>query len=231
MQRFTSSTLLLVSAAALLALAGCQTIPPVRSDAQIASDIQAKLSAQPAFSGAGSTDVHVTVSSGVATLSGPAPDDNTRRMAATYASKVDGVKELVNDMTLLDEQSRNRNIAVCAPPRRVHRRVRMKREHAPELASSFVPPAPEPESVVPPPAPAPAPLPPPPAPAFAPPTCVCVPMVVLPAPIMVPVRPLIVYGFAPVFATGAFARPGWVSPFGSGRSFAYARPGVRVFVR
>jgi hypothetical protein len=230
MQRFTSPALLLVSAAALLTLAGYKSLEkPVsaaRSDTQIAGDIQTKLSAEPAFSGAASPDVRVAVTNGVATLSGQAPDDHTRLMAATDASKVDGVKEVVNNMTLLDAQPKNQNTSACPVPRRVRHRAKTRIEHAPELASSFVPPVPEPAPV------APQPAPPQPAPAFAPPPCGCVPMVVMPAPIVVPAQPVFAWGFAPPIGVGIWARPGWGRPWGWGaRPFAFARPGGRAFVR
>jgi hypothetical protein len=238
MQRFTSPALLLVSAAALLTLVGYKslekTVSAARSDAQIAGDIQTKLSAEPAFSGADSPDVRVAVTNGVATLSGQAPDDNTRLMAAADASKIDGVKEVVNNMTLLDAQPKNPNTAVCPAPRRVRHRAKAKRERAPELASDFAPPAPEPEPapVAPQPAPPPAPVTPQPAPVFAPPVCGCVPMVVMPAPIVVPAQPIFAWGFAPAIGIGISARPGWVRPWGWGaRPFAFARPGGRGFAR
>lgn len=228
MQRFTPPVLLLLSAA-LVMLIGYRslekTVSAARSDAQIAGDIQAKLSSEPAFSRAGSPNVHVAVTNGVATLSGQVPDNQARLMASTDASKVDGVKEVVNDLTLANakNQSQNQNTSVCTPPHRVHHRARAKTEHAPELASDFVPPAPTP-------APEPAPVAPPPAPVY--PPCACVPMVVLPATVMVPAPPVVyAFGFPPAVGIGIYARPGWVRPYPYARPFAYGRPAGRPFVR
>ena len=170
MRPFTPPALLLLSAAALLALAGHKglekNVYAAGSVALIAADVQPRLSAA---------------------------------------------------------QNKNLNTSVCPAPRRVRHRAKKKIERAPELASSFVPPAPEP-------APAPPPTPPQ---AFAPPPCVCVPMVVIPAPILVPAQPVFAWGFAPPVGAGIYVRPGWVRPWGWGyaRPFAFVRPGGRAFVR
>ena len=60
-----------------------------------------------------------------------------------------------------------------------------------------------------------------------------VPMVVMPAPIVVPVQPVFAWGFAPPIGVGIWARPGWGRPWGWGgaRPFAFARPGGRGIVR
>jgi hypothetical protein len=228
MKRIAPPALLLVSAAALLALAGCKSfekpVHAARSDAQIAGDIQTKLSSEPAFSGDNSPDLHVAVTNGVATLSGQAPDDSARLMAATDASKVDGVREVVNDMSLPGEQSQNQNSASCVAPHRVHHHAKTQSERAPELASSYVPPAPEPAPVAPPP--------PPPAPA-----CGCGAAYYAPAPVAVP-APVVAYGYgyAPAIGIGIYGRPGFVRPgyvgavraYGYGRGgYGYARPGFR----
>jgi hypothetical protein len=235
MQRITPPALLLVSAAALLALAGCKnfekTVHAARSDSQIAGDIQTRISSEPAFSTTDSPNVNVAVTNGVATLSGQAPDDHARLIAATDASKVDGVHEVVNDMTLAGEQiaqNQNPDPSACIVPHRVHHHAKQKVERAPELASSYVPPAPAPAPVAPPP-------PPPPAPVYAAaPSCGCGAVAVAPAPVVA-----YGYGYAPAIGVGIYARPGFVRPgyvgavrpYGYGRAYAYARPGVRGYIR
>jgi|GEM_PF-6358610 len=203
MRTFSSSALLL-AAGALLSLAGCKNMEkPVlaRTDAQLAGDIQSKLSSDQTFSGPESPDLHVAVTNAVATLSGQAIDDNARLQAATDASQVPGVKEVVNDITVPTAETAN----ACLPPVAHHASMHTHRKHEPiQLASNYVPPAPAPE-----PLPAPAPAPPPPA-------CDCGPApvaapVVMPAPVVVPVRPMYAYGYAPTvgIGVGIYGRPGY----------------------
>lgn len=186
MQKFSPSVPLLLLAGAALAVAGCKSfVKPVeaRTDTQLAGDIQAKLSAIPAFSGPNSPTLQVAVNHGVATLDGQADNDNDRLLAATDASQVPGVHEVVNDLTVPTDQA-----SLCAPPP-VHVRHHIRRHHepAPEMASA------------PPPPPAPVAPPPPPAPVYAAapaPMCACGPV-----PVAVP-APVVAYGYAPVPAVG-----------------------------
>ena len=94
--RWMQATIL---SAALLWGAGCkkeQAQQPARTDQQVASDVQAKISAESALSG---QNIQVGVVSGVATLSGTANDDASRALAGNDAGSVDGVKTVVNNLT------------------------------------------------------------------------------------------------------------------------------------
>lgn len=178
MRKIPSSVPLLLLAGAALAVAGCKSfVKPVeaRTDAQLAGDVQTKLSAIPAFSGPNSPTLQVAVNHGVATLNGQADNDNDRLLAATDAGQVPGIHEVVNDITLPSDQA-----SLCAPPP-VHVRHHVRHHHPapPEMASAPPPPMP-------------------PAPVYASaPMCACGPV---PAPVVVP-APVYAYGY-PVPAVG-----------------------------
>lgn len=87
-------------AAVLLLAAGCKqqaAAPATRTDQQVASDIQAKLSAESALSG---QNIQVAVANGIATLSGSANDDASRALAGNDAGSIAGVKTVVNNLTV-----------------------------------------------------------------------------------------------------------------------------------
>ncbi|MGO9336085.1 MAG: BON domain-containing protein [Terracidiphilus sp.] len=82
--------------------AGCKKQQPVaqqavRTDQQVAGDIQAKLQNEAVLAG---QNIQVSVTNGVATLSGIVPDDATRDLAGTDSGNVDGVKTVVNNLTV-----------------------------------------------------------------------------------------------------------------------------------
>ena len=193
------------AAAALLAVAmiaaGCnskQTAeqPAPRADQQVASDIEAKLSAESALNG---QDIQVAVNGGVATLSGTASDNASRALAGNEAGSISGVKTVVNNL----------NVAPPPPPAHVaaapQSSPKPKAEPAPrkprqvaEAAPAPVPPTPaaEPEPTPapevaaiapPPPQPPPPPATPEAAPLPAPPAPVAK-TVVLPEGTLIPVR-------------------------------------------
>jgi len=97
--------------AAVLALglglsAGCKEQQPaqqqaVRTDQQVAGDIQAKLQNETALAG---QNIQVSMTNGVATLSGTVPDDATRNLAGIDSGNVDGVKTVVNNLTVQSSQ-------------------------------------------------------------------------------------------------------------------------------
>jgi hypothetical protein len=76
---------------------GCTKAP---NDAQITSDVQNKINTDSGLQG---KSVSVQASNGVVTLSGTVDNENQREAAARYASSVEGVKQVVN------------NLAVAAP--------------------------------------------------------------------------------------------------------------------
>jgi len=78
----------------LVAAIGCSKAP---NDAQIASDIQAKLNADSGLQG---KQLGVQSESGTVTLSGTVDNDSQRDAAARYASSEAGVKQVVNNLVV-----------------------------------------------------------------------------------------------------------------------------------
>lgn len=79
------------------AYAGCNKAP-VRSDAQLATDVQSKIKADSSIS---SREIGVQTANGVVTLSGSVDSDAERRLAANDAATVEGVRTVVNDLVVL----------------------------------------------------------------------------------------------------------------------------------
>ncbi|MGC1299770.1 MAG: BON domain-containing protein [Alloacidobacterium sp.] len=176
-------------ATALLFAAGCKreqtAVQPARTDQQITNDVQARISAESALN---NQNIQVAVANGIATLSGTANDEASRALAGNDAGSVDGVKTVVNNLTV--EAPKQAAAPVVAAPaaekKRKHREERQVAEAAPPPA-----PVPAPEPAPPTPAqPAPAPVDqqptPPPAPAPPPPTIAKT--VTIPTGTIVPVR-------------------------------------------
>jgi hypothetical protein len=90
------SRFLRISMLACLALTGCSK-PGVRSDAQVATDVQKKISADTGFT---SRDIGVQADHGVVTLSGNVTSDEDRAVAAGDAAAVEGVRTVVNNLTV-----------------------------------------------------------------------------------------------------------------------------------
>jgi BON domain len=172
---FSSRTAATMLAGMMIAATGCshkQTAeqPAPRVDQQVASDIQAKISGESALNG---QDIQVAVNGGVATLSGTAADNASRALAGNEAGSIDGVKTVVNNLTVALP-------IPVAPPRSaaVHPPAPARQKSEPlarkPRQEAVAPPAPEPpppaEEAAPAPAPveAAAPPPPPPQPVAAP---------------------------------------------------------------
>ena len=86
----------LVVLAALLAIGvACSK---ARGDSDVTGDVQGKLGAD---SGLQSKHLTVQTANGVVTLSGTVDNDAQRTAASRYASSVDGVKEVVNDLQVV----------------------------------------------------------------------------------------------------------------------------------
>lgn len=89
-----------VGAAVLLAVlavaVGCKH-QAGRTDQQIATDVQAKIHGESALAG---QDIQVSVVNGVATLSGTVGDQASRSLAGNDSGTVDGVKTVVNNLTV-----------------------------------------------------------------------------------------------------------------------------------
>ena len=88
--------LVLISfAAALLSMAACKSHK--RTDAQVASDIQTRLNADQAVH---NKQIAVLAANGVVTLSGSVNSDTERSAVASDAASVNGVRTVVNNLTV-----------------------------------------------------------------------------------------------------------------------------------
>ncbi len=91
---------------------GCKSSQPVRTDQQIASDVQAKIQTESALAG---QKIQVTVANGVATLSGSVTDEASRALAGNDSGSVSGVRTVVNNLTVQPEQQATAPVAPPAP--------------------------------------------------------------------------------------------------------------------
>lgn len=169
-------------AGALLFAAGCKnqqaTVQPARTDQQVASDVQAKISAESALNG---QNIQVAVANGIATLSGTANDDASRALAGNDAGTVDGVKTVVNNLTVQPPKQAAAIAPAVTPSPAPEKKRRHHEEKQVAEAAPPPPPAPAPAPIDQQPAPqTPAPPPPPPQPVAK--------TVTIPAGTVVPVR-------------------------------------------
>lgn len=147
-----------VLALALGLAAGCKKQQPaeqpvVRTDQQVASDIQAKINGETALAG---QNIQASVANGVATLSGTVTDEASRALAGNDSGTVKGVTTVVNNLTVQPAQR-----VQAAPPQAPVQEKKAKHERLRE-EQAYVAPRPAPEPYVQPaPVRAPAPLPPP----------------------------------------------------------------------
>jgi hypothetical protein len=127
-----------ILAGSLLVLGGCSKFPSLtketpqaapaaastpapRSDQDIASDIQSRIGGQSALNG---QNIQVAVNGGTATLNGTVDNDASRALAAAESGGVNGVRTVINNLTVAPAQA-----AVKTPPPPVERRrPRAKRE-------------------------------------------------------------------------------------------------------
>lgn len=89
-------------ALALLATVGCSRQPENRSDAQIAADVQNKINADANIP---NKQITINANAGVVTLSGNVGSDMERSAAANTAAQVEGVKTVINNLTVGQEQA------------------------------------------------------------------------------------------------------------------------------
>ncbi len=82
---------------AAMGLAGCNNKPATaeRADAQVAGDVQSKISADPALA---QRQISINANKGVVTLSGSVNSDAERSAASNDAAQVDGVKQVLNNL-------------------------------------------------------------------------------------------------------------------------------------
>jgi hypothetical protein len=77
---------------------GCKAHQPaVRTDQQIATDIQTKIKGESALA---QQNIQVSVADGVATLNGTVSDEASRALAANDSGTVSGVKTVINNLTV-----------------------------------------------------------------------------------------------------------------------------------
>jgi hypothetical protein len=85
----------------LMAWSGCNKTP-VRSDAQVATEIQNKINNDSRIS---AREIGVQSANGVVTLSGNVDSDNERALVASDAATVEGVKTVVNNLVVEQAQT------------------------------------------------------------------------------------------------------------------------------
>jgi len=184
----------LALALAVLLVVGCKQAAP--TDQQLTSNIQTKIQGEQALAG---QNIQVSVSNGVATLSGTVSDDASRALAGNDSGSVSGVKTVVNNLTVqtASQTVAPQTAAVAPPPAPApiptpkprasddthHRRDRAREEQAAAPAPTPDPEPPQQVAENPQPAPVQAPPPPPPAPPRP-----VVKEVTLPAGTVIPVR-------------------------------------------
>jgi hypothetical protein len=93
-------------AASTVTLAACDNTAP-RADSEINYEIQAMVKGDPAIEG---NRIETRTVNGVVTLSGTVPSEAQRRVAAADAATVQGVRTVVNNLTVVPAQS------AAAPP-------------------------------------------------------------------------------------------------------------------
>ncbi len=130
-------------------------LPP--SDQQISSQIQAKIDGESALNG---QKIQVNVANGVATLTGSVINDASRSLAAADSGSVNGVKTVINNLTI----ERPKPVAKVEPKpaRRMRPPHKETAEVAPPPPPAAVPPPPPPQQeavrTIPPPPPPPPPV-------------------------------------------------------------------------
>lgn len=112
MRRFKSVVLTLVLTASMLSLADCSAVKnllqkPV-DDKTLVTEIQAKLFADPVLK---ARDIRVTAQNGVVTLAGSVGTDLEKAATERFASQVEGVKSVQNELAVGDAMA-----AATAPP-------------------------------------------------------------------------------------------------------------------
>ncbi|MGA8149967.1 MAG: BON domain-containing protein [Terriglobales bacterium] len=128
------------------AAVGCSRPP---NDAQMASDIQAKINADSGLQG---KQLGVQAASGTVTLSGTVDNEAQREAAARYASSEAGVKQVVNNLMVGPAAAQTAEATPPPPPRKKRREPRKPKENADsssmdnptQMANQTPPPAPAP---------------------------------------------------------------------------------------
>jgi len=163
---YLTTVVLLCSLAIAL---GCSKAP---NDAQITSDIQAKINADSGLTG---RQLAVQTTSGSVTLSGVVDNDAQRDAAARYASSEPGVKQVVNNLQVAPVMPQQTAQATPPPPAEEPKPEHKRKSRKPADDSASQPQQVAEQTPPPAPAPAPAPVTPPPPPPPPPPQKVTIP--------------------------------------------------------
>ena len=132
--------------------------PVARTDQRVTGDIQAKIQGESALAG---QNIQVSVSNGVATLNGTVSDEASRALAANDSGTVDGVKTVVNNLTVQSATQPSAPAPAPAEPRKPEARHDHRPVQAQATPATQPQPAPQPmynalpqqQAVAPPPAP------------------------------------------------------------------------------
>ena len=106
--RFRLTAVSLSALLGLTVLAGCNKTV-ARTDAQVAAEVQGKISGDSRIV---SHDIGVQAEKGIVTLTGNVTSDVERASAASDAATIDGVKTVVNNLTVEEDQA----ASAAAPP-------------------------------------------------------------------------------------------------------------------
>jgi hypothetical protein len=109
--------------------------PAPRSDQEIASDIQSRITAESALNG---QNIQVSVNAATATLNGTVNNDAARALAAADSGAVTGVRTVINNLTVAPQS------AVKAPPPKPERRHHRPNPTPPSDQQAMTQPAPPP---------------------------------------------------------------------------------------
>ncbi len=151
--------------ALVLAVSGCKSTPPPPDDATLSTALQSRISGDSALS---SESIQTSVKDGIATLNGTVSSEAARSLAASDAAQVQGIKTVVNNLTVQAPAPAATAAAVPIPapvaPVKSAPVKKKKVKPEPETPPAPIERAPEVVQATPPPAPAPPPQPPPPPP-------------------------------------------------------------------
>lgn len=126
---------------ALLVLAlmsGCKNLqtsqqPAPPNDQQLTSDIQTKIQGESALAG---QNIQVSVSNGVATLNGTVSDEASRALAANDSGTVNGVKTVVNNLTVESAKEPPAPAPAAAPAPAERSRPAARHDRRPTMAEA-----------------------------------------------------------------------------------------------
>src|SRR5690242_20685407 len=125
----------IAAGAAVLAMgliAGCRSKQAVApTDQQMTSAIQSKIQGESALQG---QPIEVSVTGGVATLSGTVIDDASRALAGNDSGSVTGIKTVVNNLTLQPEQQAQ---AAAGPAPQSHEGKRHHRDRRDQRRQAY----------------------------------------------------------------------------------------------